>query len=583
MSRLDATLAHLAPGVGNCRDLGGRYNPRRGLAIYCLPIPGYTPSSPGMVLGEALAARSGLGCTMLEGIPEKIPEGAAVIAQYNALKAVRPDLLEDVPELHEQGQYAIKLGRSALITSSSREGLASGMQTLAMLVLRHGEDHLPGCVITDTPVCQARCLAVELDSREIGIVLLRQIVSFAATFKANRLHLILNEDFDPGREIEGIETFVEAYQSFGITLGVRMPVLGKILSKRKTLIEAWTDVRAAARAFGATQAVIDDPCPDSVKKQTALKIVESVVNGDVGVQNVSLDANLLVKADYPPAWLRGTALTGWYRIWDRSDAPSEALAAYPLTVDVQGPIPGFSARTMGGYYHRLDGATRWLRQQARRELTISFRHLGASHLWQNLMYPAATGLISAWGLPERADEAAWRFSNLLYGDLARQVMGMWDMLAKVFPAGNSEEGERFIRRTMFGRWPGSSEEWEALRGIDWTEVTQGVRSVAESLKDIVPGLSRNAVTLSGARLSLYALSWLHCFAALAPELERRREGDFEEDGRTRAIVTELYGNFQGWHAHLHELQEESGLEFSELSSIDVMGERLRTLYEEMLG
>ncbi len=156
MARLDFTLAQLAPGVGSCRDLGGRYNPRRGLAIYYLPIPGYAPSSPGMVLGEALAARSGLGCTLLEGVPAVVPEGATLIAQYNALKAARPDLMEDVPDLTDPGQYAIKLGRSALVVSPSFEGISSGMQTLAMLILRHTEDFLPGCIIVDTPFCQTR-------------------------------------------------------------------------------------------------------------------------------------------------------------------------------------------------------------------------------------------------------------------------------------------------------------------------------------------------------------------------------------------------------------------------------------------
>ncbi len=98
MSRLDDALEHLAPGVVACKDLGGVYNPRHGLAIYCLPTPEFSLSSPGVVLGEALAARSGLGCTLLEGVPVKVPEGAVVVGNHAALKALRPDLTEDIPE-----------------------------------------------------------------------------------------------------------------------------------------------------------------------------------------------------------------------------------------------------------------------------------------------------------------------------------------------------------------------------------------------------------------------------------------------------------------------------------------------------
>ena len=580
MSRLDNTLGHLAPGVGSCRDLGGRYNPRRGLAIYCLPVPGYTPASPGMVLGEALAARSGLGCTLLEGIPEKVPEGAVVIAQYSALKAMRPDLLEEVPEMVEQGQYAVKLGRSALVTSSSREGLASGMQTLAMLILRHTEDYLPGCVISDAPFCQHRGLAVELDSNEINANLLMQIASFAATFKCNRLHLILNGDFDPAREIPGIDTFNQACQSYGMGLGVRLRLLDGILSGRRTIIESWAAVRAAARAFGATQAAMDDACPGEDADDEAIRrVVQSVADGEVGVQNFSLDANLILRAGVSPSELRTCGASGWYRYWEDDEPPSDEMRDIPLSIDVQAPVMGFSARTAHGFLHRLDAAMGYLGRQHRRDLLVSFRDIGISHMWQNLLYPAATGLIAAWGRPKGAEEAALRYSNLLYGDSAREVMGVWDALSDAFPPGLSDTHERLVRRTAFGDWPESAEAGAVLRGIDWAEVAEGIKSSADLFRSVASGLTRNAATLVGAKLGLFALSWLHCFIALTPELDRRRREKFDADGRTETIAGELYNNFLNWQNNLKELQNDSGLEFSETAKIEAMGLRLKGLCE----
>ncbi len=579
MSRLDNTLANLAPGVSHCRDLGGRYNPRRGLAIYCLPIPGYSPQAPGVVLGESLAARSGLGCTLLEGIPTKIPEGAVVVGQHNALKAMRPDLLNEVPDLKEQGQYAIKLDHHALVTSPSREGLASGMQTLAMVILRHNEEILPGCVITDNPVCQVRGLAIELDSQEIGISLLMQIVSFAATFKTNRLHIILRPDFDPTRDFPGGDTFVQTCQSFGISIGVRLPLLGEVLSGRKTLIEAWSTVRAAARFFGASQAALDDVCPADATPEACRRVVESIVRGEVGLQNFSLDANCIVKARYPGSELKASGVTGWYRFWERGDPPPPEMDDIPLVLDVQSAPPGFTARTTGGFHNRLGAAMRRLRRMQRRELFISFREIGVSHMWQNLLYPAATGIVAGWGEPVEADEAALRFSNLLYGDSAKAVMDMWDALAQAFPSGLSSKDELLVRQTAFGRWPKDEREFAILSGIDWLAVTRNIKSAADALKTAASGLSRNTSTLAGARLSLYALSWLHCFVALTPELERRRKLHWDEDERTEPIATELYNNFQSWFSHLHELYGESGLEFTEMSDIEAMGLRLKGLCE----
>lgn len=579
MPELDSTLANLAPGVTICRELDGFYNPRHGLAIYYLPTTDYSPSAPGMVLGEALAARSGLGCTLLEGIPEKIPSGAVVIAQYNDLKAVRPDLVEDVPPMCEKGQYAIRLKRHALITSLSGEGLAAGMQTLAMIVLRHGDDLIPGCLLQDTPLCHARGLAVELKSGEIGITLLLQIASFTATFKANRLQLILDRDFDPAMEIPGIEAFAQTCQSYGIAVGVRLPLLGKLLSGEKTPLETWTAVRAAARAFGATHAALDDPCPIGVDPEVCERVVASVARGEVGLANFSLDAKVLQLSGVPAEAIKACGVTGWHRMWENDAPPGPEMANLPLSFDVQAPVLGFTNRGAGDFHRRLDAAMRRLRRTNRRDLLISFRNTGISHMWQNMMYPAATGLIFGWGNPAEGAEAAKRFAGLLYGDAAGMVVDMWETLASAFPPGLDDNDEKLVRRTAFGAWPESEAERKKLQAIDWLAVTRRIKTAADALRAAAADLSRNAVTLSGARLALYALSWLHCFVVLTPELERRRRERYNADARTEPIANELYNNFRAWHAHLQEVHGESGMEFAEMPDVEAMGLRLKGLCE----
>ncbi len=582
MAELDATLGHLAPGVLACGDLAGTYNPRHGLAIYCLPAPDLSLSSPSVVLGEALAAKSGLGCTLLEGIPEVVPEGAVVVGGYSALRAIRPDLTAGMPEPSGPQEYSIKLSRSAVIASPSGEGLAGAMQTLAMLLLRYGEEPIPGCVLTDRPAFQGRGIAVELETGEISTPLLMQIASFAATFKANAIHLILQDDFEASREIPGIASFAQSCQSFGIRLGVRLPLLAPLLTGKRTPAQVWAAVRAAARAFQATEAGLDDPCPEEANAAACARVIDSLSKGGSGLKRFCLDAEVIARSGAGVSALRAAGIYGTHR-WDGgSGAPGAGLDAIPLIMDVSAPLSGFAPGLNAEYHRRLDSAAGAARVRDRKELFVAFRNVGVSHMWQNMLYPAATGFIVGWGLPATADEAAWRYSNLLYGDAAREVMRMWDIVAAAFPAGLDGEGERLVRRTAFGRWPETEEEFALLAGIDWAGVAGRIREAVDALKDTAAGLTRNSMTLSGARLALYALSWLHCFVALEPELEHRRKTGFDEDGRTEPIAKELYNNFAAWHAHLKSAYAESGLEFSEMGMLESMGLRLKGLCDGIM-
>lgn len=582
MSLLDSTLEQLAPGVVQCRDLDGRYRPRHGLAIYCLPVEGWAPSSPGMVLGEALAGRSGIGCTLLEGVPAKVPEGAAVVALYKDLMKIRPDLLEDVPEPANDSEYCIKLGRNSLIVANTTGALAQGMQTLAMIVLRHGEETIPGCVIVDRPARAVRCLAIELESREIGINLLMQIASFAATFKANQLHFILNDDFEPAREIPGMDNFFAVCGSFGIDVGVRLKHLGKILSGEMSVAEAWSRIRAAARVFGATIAALDDVCPGDANPETLRRLVESAAAGDTGLAGFSLDARAIVISGVEPAKLAPAGIAGWHRLWKSAVPPPPEFAGIPLAIDVQAPVTGLTSRGLRAYRVRLDVALRDFAKESADSFMISFRDVGISHMWQNLLYPAGTGLITAWGVPDQAELSADRLLSLLYGEAGPVVANMWDVVTEAFPPGLPDDAEVMLRRTAFGHWPAGPEEWRTLTRVDWLTVAEHIRHAAQTVQAAFNGLSRNVSTLMGARLCLYAMSWLHCLTALVPELEARLDGRMPEDGRTEHIIKELFNNYHNWLNCMRETQQESGLEFSELPVLEEMGVYLRSLCEDVV-
>ncbi|MDR1535678.1 MAG: hypothetical protein LBU64_11400 [Planctomycetota bacterium] len=578
MSSLDDTLAGLAPRVSSCRNLSGRYNPRHCLAIYHLPIAGHSLSAPCTALGEAVVARNGLGCVLLEGVPARIPEGAVVIALYNAAKLARPDLLEGVPELTREGQYAIKLQDSALITSRSRDGLAAGIQTLAMLILRHSEDILPAGIVVDTPTCQFRGLAVELGEGGVNLGLLMQIASFAATFKANRLQLILPASFVPPRRMPGLDNFVQLCQSYGLALGVSAPWLGAMLSGKRSPKAIWADLRAAARFFGAEQAALDDPLPIGVDASRIKLAAASILNGEAGLKSLSLDANLLQASNCPPPALKSLGVGGWYRMDGIYAPPPPDFGELPLRLEVQGPINGFSGQGSAVFHHRLDSAMIWLRSRPRRDFMISFRDAGFAYLWQNLMYPAATGLISAWGNPLEADQSAWLYANLLYNHLASPAMDLWEAVAEAFPPGLSATDELLLRRIVFGHWPEDRRALWLLNGIDWLKTLRGVEAARGKLNKMVEALDRNAATLDGARLGLRALVWLASFATLiAKPPKPGPAGSPPDGGRDKPAIAESLENFNSWSGGLQELLAVYDRDLDSLPLLKDMRDRLESL------
>jgi hypothetical protein len=582
MSLLEQTLASLAPGVSLSRDLPGSFNPRHSLAIYVLPVPNGSLSAPGVVLGEALAARTGLGCTMLDGIPEKIPEGAVIVGLYDELHDHNPELLADIPTPDQPGQYILRIGRHATIVSRSVEGLANGMQTLSMIVLRHNQDTLPGSLVIDNPLCCHRGLAVEIQGGELGINLLMQILSFAATFKANQLQLILNDSYQPDREIPGLESFTESCRSYGIGVEIRVPWLARVLSGAIPMREAWARLRQCAERFDAGSVAFDDPLPANATDTAVRELVASLLAGEHGIPAFSADIALFFAAKTSPDDLRRAGITGWVRTASGTDLPA-VESAVPVRIDVQANIPGFSRRASETYHAALDNALGWLKTRENKKISIAFRNVGVSHLWQNMLYPAATGLIAGWGNPRNADHCAWIFANLLYGDASALVMNMWNKVSEAFPDNLDDDGERIVRETAFGQWPKTPEAAAVLSNIDWLEVADGIHAAAESLKQTADSLARNTSTLTGAKLGLRALSWLHCFVALAPELERRARESDHSDGRTGTIAEELNDNFAAWYGYLENLLQESGLEIAELPLLEHMGQRIQTLCDATAG
>ncbi|MDR0361366.1 MAG: glycoside hydrolase family 20 zincin-like fold domain-containing protein [Planctomycetota bacterium] len=578
MQRLEDTLAGLSPGVASFKPRPGVYNPRKGLAVYFLPCGGPPLTSPGSVLGEALAGRSGLGCTMLEGVPELLPAGAVLVSLYEDLKRTRPDLVAGVPEPTLPGEYVLFFGQGALILAGDRDGLVHGMQTLSMIILRHGDSLIPGGIVQDHPRCVDRGIAIELCPGEISPVLVYQIVSFITTFKGNALDWILPDDFS-NTWMRELTQVIQVTKSMGVSTTVRLPWLGKILGGDMGMQTAWSHLRTIARAFGASRAALDDPCPDAFDQETAERIVLSITNGDLGLDQLEVDLRFIERTGLTEAVAREPALACWRRMSEPILPPETGRATITTRIEVPGSFTGLSSASLDGFCDRLDAASEWLDLQEEKRLFVSFRNIGVSHAWQNYLPPVAAGLVMAWGIPNRARASVRSFTELLYGDAATEVTELWRQQDAAFPPGLSENRERRLREIGFGDWPDLPEDAALLAGIDWQRLVESINSTAEKLENVAAGLTRNKTTLVGSYLSLQLLAWLCRFSILMPEISRRRRDNFDRDGRTEPIANELMRSFEEWRDYLVRLQEESGLEIMEMEQIQSMGLRIKGLVD----
>ncbi|MDR1612195.1 MAG: glycoside hydrolase family 20 zincin-like fold domain-containing protein [Planctomycetota bacterium] len=577
MRRLEETLAGLSPGVASFTPGTGAYSPRKGLAIYFLPCDGAPLTAPGSVLGEALAGRSGLGCTMLEGVPAVLPAGAVLAALYEDLQRLRPDLTADLPVPTRPDEYVINIGSNAVIVAKNRDGLVFGLQTMAMLVMRHADVAIPGVVIQDYPECQRRGIAVELRPGEIGPGLVYQIVSFVTTFKANALDWILPADFSSS-PLPDLSQVIQVTKSLGVTVTVRLPLLGCILSGEMGLRNAWTQIRTIARAFGATRAALDDPCPDEFSAGAAGRLAASVFDGEFGLDQLEVDAGFIERGGLAEAVRGNSALVGWRRM-NGTEQPEASAASLPLRLEVAGSFAGLSSYSLDAFSASLDSACGWLERRETKDIFVSFRDVGVSHAWQNLLPAAAIGVIIAWGVPSRAKAAARAFTELLYGESAPDILDLWSVQDRVFPPGIAAAGERRLREIAYGVWPDAQQDAELLAGIEWQEVVQNINLTAGKLENVASGLTRNKTTLAGSYLSLQLLAWLCRFSILMPEITRRRRENYDGDGRTEPIANELMKSFGEWRDYLLRLQEESGLKVVEMDQIIAMGLRVKGLVD----
>ncbi len=571
MNKLEETLASLAPGIRSCRLLDGEYISRQGLAIYFLPSAGVSLTQPGTVLGEAMASRSGLGCTMLEGVPDKIPSGAVVIGLYDDLKKVRPDLLQQVSPPVLPGEYTIVIEKNALITAQAQSGLVSGIQTLAMLILRHQEDRIHAAVIHDRPAKSRRGLVVEMKQHEVQPALLFQIMSFASTFKANHLEFALPFDFDPGAAPK-LDAATQACRSNGMEIVVSQPFLVPLLLGQKQPAEVWSALKSAALTFDAGCVAFSDPCPDGIDQATARRLVEAIAENAGGAGRVAVDLSLIRRAGLGPETLDSPYLAVRHTV-GTNELPEPAYRDKKLALVVESHLCGLSSIDVDSFHQRLDRASDWLGDGKDNGLLISFGNVGFSHIWQNCLPGAAAGLILGWGVPAVAEEATANFAELLYGDGGEDVMEVWRALGNIFPRGLSAAQEHRLGEIAFGAWPEKESDIELLTGINWQSVVEQINYIAGQLERIPSGLTRNRSTLSGPYLTLQSLAWLCRLSYLLPEMSLRLSKG-QDDQQTAHLADELMKSFIEWRTYLVNLQNESGLSVIDMPRLDLMGNRL---------
>ncbi|MDR3211227.1 MAG: hypothetical protein LBU79_04845 [Planctomycetota bacterium] len=569
MDVLDTTLAGMAPAVKNYRRLEGEYNARHGLAIYSLVEGNSFLAQAGTILGEALAGRSGVGCTMLEGIPPRPPSGSVVVGLYDDLLVQRPDLLADLERPAHPGGFGISFNRNALVTATSREGIAAGIQTAAMLIMRHQGERIPGVVINDWPDRAIRCLAVELNPSELNPNLLIQILSFATTFRANAIEWILPADFNPW--FQGNLAAIRSYcQATGLEVSVSFPHLGPLLRGELSLAKSQDLFQAAAVALGASRVSLDDPVPADFDPEKAIDLINNLqdvlLNGKSEIQRIGVDYRLLSATGVRPADLANAALEGWFRVEDA--VPSEEYRGFPLRLDVPAHFLGLTSRSPTGYYTTLDATAAWCGHDGQGKMAISFRGVGFPHYWQNCLAAAATGLVLAWGNTSAAS-AADSFAHLIYGEQAEEMQAIWDNLGELYPSGLSSEEERRAGEFAFGLWPENPDDIAFITKANWTTTITRITTLVSQLEVTASHLTRNKATLTGPYLTIHFLAWLYRLAFLFPALGKAETAIL--------AANELVKSLGDWRSFLTSLQTESGLASIDMEKLDHMGKRLEEL------
>jgi hexosaminidase len=114
----------------------------------------------------------------------------------NAPEAVVQLVLEDEPDLGDEGYELVTGSGGVLIRGNGPAGLFRGVQTLRQLLPASGRlpAEVPGVRITDAPRFAWRGLMLDVARHFFGVRDVKRVVDLAAFYKLNFLHLHLTDD-----------------------------------------------------------------------------------------------------------------------------------------------------------------------------------------------------------------------------------------------------------------------------------------------------------------------------------------------------------------------------------------------------
>lgn len=575
---LEATVNDLIPGVVAFTPEGPAYNPRKGLAIYRLP-PGKQTIPQLVLLAESLAARTMVGCAILDGIPKNVPEGAITLGIWKDLAAHHPHLIESQsPPPSRRGGYTLRFGRHSIITAHDVEGLGNGASTFSMILSRHGGSVIPGGVVTDYPLCDERGLTLELPSDDANQWSLSRFAAMACSFKANRIVLSIPDDFS-GRLSPGVRNLIDAKADLGIGISIGVSWLGNMVNSPRP--HMWTNLRRLADLFEADGAVLEDATPPETNGRRR-KLLDFLMSGAAGLP-LEIDANFLSEAQASVEDFTSVNIRGWLRPQSFVPGSKSSYSGIDMPLTLELPNPGYGVKGLSQFSQVMNAAERFtVARPNARSIRISLRHSFSGALLINQTLPIAAGLAIGWGNPPETMTAANRLSSLMYGAAGQDVLGVWEDIAGAFPSFGENKGlsGEHVLDLAFGTWP-REEDLRLLADVDWPSFDKKRLSAQKDLDRLIDTTTGNRNLLELAQIGLEAHIWLRSLSTVLPILRRLYGLAAGADSRAKSMAVGssagLSAQADVWLSHLQAWGKENGELQQEIANMTLTAQRLRTI------
>ncbi len=579
---LATIIPHLLPGVRACAPGSMPYDPRYCLAIYCPSDESEQLQVAAVLAGESTASHGGQCCCLMEGIPQVAPPGAIILGTWEGIEKAAPHLLSALPKPQPQG-YVLRLDRHALLVGSDFSAAFAAVQTFVQMLALSPQRELPACLINDQPALPRRSFMIDLTHAQPRITLFTRIIGLLQSFKANRLHILLNAVSPrPQRSALGVVSWEDAETLSGYSREYCLPVIpwadlaGQVANDELSPGAAWEIGRQMIEAFGAPAiglGMTAIPC-------SAAEGVRELVARLAESQNTPLDIYLPFSAAAPCADLQrhGIRLVAGAFADDQGLLPNLAPQPnIPLAIWGTPGNRGFEPIAAGVACQRLD-AILSAALTAGAEEAGYFCPGGGGKIWLNDIAFLISWVTAAWEGKAATSLTRRRFLRLAYGEQAVAVDEAGAAIAEAFPPELRGEDGAEMRRSIFGKNI-APELWQKIEAIDWTGHEKKMRTAEGILLACRKNLSRNSETLAVADIGLAAARCLANKVCLFKEAlmhyRDAQEGRAGSLGRCRQCLERLFYAITPFFQRLRTIREDSGYAAGEAKSLEQWLMRLR--------